>query len=328
VIEPLFGGEFHDFDPGAGVDTFQSITIPSKTGFSLSFQWDSPFFSVSGGAGSPNDLDIFLYDSSGTNILAGSAESNFGKDPAEFFLFSNEGPTSEFNLAISQNGGPDPGLMKYVVSGDLQINEYDTASSTIVGIPNARGAMAVGAASYLETPAFGTDPARLRFFSSAGGTPILFDTAGNRLANPEIRRQPGIVAPDGGNTTFFGKDIAEDPDEFPNFRGTSAAAPHAAAVAALMLDANPNLSPYEIYSILENTALDMDDPSTPGFDVGFDFASGYGLIQADRALSQVKTVPEPTSELGMFALGALGATSLLKRKLKKQKLASYVASKE
>lgn len=31
----------------------------------------------------------------------------------------------------------------------------------------------------------------------------------------------------------------------------------------------------------------MDDPSTPGFDGGFDFATGNGFIQADAALALV-----------------------------------------
>jgi len=31
----------------------------------------------------------------------------------------------------------------------------------------------------------------------------------------------------------------------------------------------------------------MDDPSTSGFDIGFDFATGYGFIQADNALEAV-----------------------------------------
>lgn len=317
VIEPLKGGELHDFDPGSGVDTFQSITIPSGAGVSLFFQWDSSFASVNGD-GATNDLDIFLYDSTGTNVLASSTESNIGNDPVELLSFLNTEPTSEFNLAFSRNTGSDPDLMKYVVLGggrNFRINEFDTASSTIYGIQNAEGAMAVGAASYLETPAFGTDPARLRFFSSAGGTPILFDSAGNRLATPEIRRKPEIVAPDGGNTTFFGADIPEDPDDYPNFPGTSGAVAHAAAVAALMLEANPSLSPAEIYKILEETALDMDDPSTPEFDVGFDFATGYGLIQADRAVSRAKkSVPETSSALALLALGALGVVSVRKRK--------------
>lgn len=132
------------------------------------------------------------------------------------------------------------------------------------------------------------------------------------MANPEIRKKPGIVGPDGVNTTFFGfEEIPEDPDNFPNFFGTSAAAPHAAAVAALMLELNPNLSPFDIYDILQSTAIDMDDPSTPEFDVGFDFATGYGLIQADRALSlAAKRVPEPSFVLGLLACGALGAAYL------------------
>src|SRR5262249_40499664 len=92
-------------------------------------------------------------------------------------------------------------------------------------------------------------------FSSAGPTPILFDTGGKRLVTPQIRLKPEIVAPDGTDTTFFGRDV--DADRFPNFFGTSAAAPHAAAVAALMLQSAPTTAPETVYDILETTAIDM-----------------------------------------------------------------------
>ncbi|MFP5268729.1 S8 family peptidase [Coleofasciculus sp.] len=303
LFEPLVSGEFHDFDPGAGIDILQSLTIPENGGFGISFQWDSPFFSVSGGAGSPNDLDIFLFDESGTNILASSINQNVGNDAVEFFSFFNDGSlgTDTFNLAISKVEGLDPGLMKYILFGNGTLNEYDTASGTVFGHPNARGAEAVGAAFYQDTPEFGVAPPKLQPFSSAGPTPILFDRAGNRLANPEIRLKPEIIAVDGTNTTFFPPPFLgpRDPegDGFPNFFGTSAAAPHAAAVAALILQAAPGTSPTEIYRILETTALDMESP-------GFDFDSGFGLIQADRALAAV--VPEPGSVLGLLAFGAVG----------------------
>jgi hypothetical protein len=40
----------------------------------------------------------------------------------------------------------------------------------------------------------------------------------------------------------------------------------------------------EIYNTLAMTAIDMDDPFTAGFDVGFDFGTGAGLVNASRAL--------------------------------------------
>lgn len=333
--EFLFGSELHDFDPGSGIDPFQSITVPEGSKFTLSFQWDSPFFSVDGGAGSPNDLDILLLDSSGTNILALSAAPNVGGDPVEIFRFFNDGSfgTDQFNLAIPIFEGPDAGYLKYIIfgAGDIAINEFDTASGTSFGHSNAVGAEAVGAAFYLETPAFGTNPPLLQPFSSAGPVPILFDIEGNRLPEPEIRLKPEIVAPDGTNTTFFplvpGADV--EGDGFPNFFGTSAAAPHAAAVAALMLEAAPGSSPRDIYTALENTAIDMDDPSTPGFDVGFDFGTGYGLIQADQAIAALvepEPIPEPAPMIGLLFTSLWGASRELKRQQKAKQLQKRIYS--
>ena len=211
---------------------------------------------------------------------------------------------------ITNYSGANPGLLKYVIfNSSITINEYDTASGTAYGHSNAAGAEAVAAAFFADTPEFGTDPALVESFSSAGGVPIIFDVFSNRLSVPEIREKPEITAPDGTNTTFFGQRI-NDNDNFPNFFGTSAAAPHAAATAALILEADPSLLPAEVYDALEQTALDMDDPSTAGFDSGFDFVTGYGFIQADEALDVI--VPAclgdfngdrlvDNDDLGMFA---------------------------
>jgi hypothetical protein len=273
------GGTAHNFAPSGPADHMQRITIPSGRTLTLTFQWDSPAFS-SGGPGSPNDVDIYLLNAAGDTVVAGSTDPNIGGDPVEIiFKFTNEGPTADFNLMILLFEGPAPTFIKYIVlTPGIIIQEFDTRSSTVFGHPNAGGAEAVGAAAWFQTPAFDVNPPLLEPFSSAGGTPIFFDEGGTRLGSTIVRQKPTIVAPDGGNTTFFGLEIPQDPDTFPNFFGTSAAAPHAAAVAALLLHKQPGLSPAAIYSTLESTAINMGP-------VGFDFDSGFGLIQADAALA-------------------------------------------
>ena len=47
---------------------------------------------------------------------------------------------------------------------------------------------------------------------SGGDLPILFDSGGNRLPQPDVRRAPQIAAADGGNTTFFVADSVLDDD--------------------------------------------------------------------------------------------------------------------
>jgi len=179
------------------------------------------------------------------------------------------------------------------------ITQFATNGPTLQGHPGAAGAAAVGAAFYFFTPRCGTTPALLESYSSAGGLPILFDTTGARLATPVVRPKPDFVGPDGVNDTFLGFTLASDSPPFPsngllntavsecqnnpsypNFFGTSAATPHAAAIAALMLQANGALTPGEIYGALQKSASPMSSPSP-------DFNTGYGFIQADAALTQI-----------------------------------------
>jgi subtilisin family serine protease len=165
-------------------------------------------------------------------------------------------------------------------------------------------------------------PACLNDFSSAGNVPIFFDRFGNRLAQPQHRRTPSVTGPDGGNTSFFFSDSSYDDDdhdgrnspfstfisavldrpgdEYPNFFGTSAAAPHVAAVAALMLDMRASLTPQQVRRALESTARPMHLRFTSNrplitFPItseigpdGYDYESGFGLVDAVKALDAAK----------------------------------------
>src|SRR5262249_542257 len=85
---PFLGGTAHDFDPGPGLDLFQQFTVPAGRTLRLLLDWDSPFFSVSGGAGSPNDVDIYVFDPAQGRLLFADTTDNLGGDAfASFFAF-------------------------------------------------------------------------------------------------------------------------------------------------------------------------------------------------------------------------------------------------
>jgi Ca2+-binding RTX toxin-like protein len=271
---------YHDFNPSAGVDTRQQITLQNNESIRLAFQWDDPFYTTNG---VDTDLDIYLLDSANTIVASSTDFSISNQTPFEFLDFQNtSGSEQNYDLIIGKYEGPDPGRIKYVNYGsDISSTnvEYFTNSSTIYGHAAATDGVAVGAVPFFDRD----NP---ESFTSLGPTTILYeyqtDASGNitgvvRKTNPEVRQTPEIAAIDGGNTTFFGNDIGADADTFPNFFGTSAAAPHAAAVAALLKQANPSLTPNQIYDRLELTAKDISS-------AGFDNLTGNGLINAYDAI--------------------------------------------
>ncbi len=277
----------HDFDPSSGQDNFQLVALAPGGSATLIFQWDQPFASA-GGAGAANDMDIFVYDFQTQSLVTKSDLQNPGQDAIEVVRISNTSNQSRFfNIMLAHYlpaGGPTPGAVKYLAFGaGFDIGEFDTQSSTLYGHHQAIGGAGIAAADYRDTPAFGTNPPSPQPSTSAGGLPILFDTAGNRLTTPEVRQQPIVTGPDNTNTSFFIPGNDPDNDGFPNFSGTSAAAPHVAAVAALMMEAAggpSSLTPAQINTTLQNTAIDMLSP-------GFDFDTGFGLVNAEAAVATV-----------------------------------------
>jgi len=254
-----------------------------------------------------------------------------GVDPVQVLIVANPanaaGPTAQQTIQVVvglAGGTAAPGRVKVAVLTDGQsdppITTFATPdatnSATIQGHPGAAGAMAIGAAFYFLTPACGTTPATLESYSSEGGAPILFDSTGVRLATPITRQKPDVTGPDGVNDTFLGFTLASRGDtasngllnttitecqndpSYPNFFGTSAATPHVASIAALMLQANSTLTPTAIYTALRNSALPMSG-TVPNLN------SGYGFVQANAAFALIPPgAPSLSSSVSTVTAGS------------------------
>ena len=293
---------------GATTTPSLSVDIPSLSQgdlVALILEWDQPY--VTGAPGSPgasSHLDLCVTGAGGdtvTNLdgtsLTCTGPNSTGSDPVQILIISNPANAAAATAATTINvtvgladGTAPPGRIKLAVEGGglaVKIHGNYGSNPTLQGHPGANGAAAVGAAAFYDTPACGTASAVLENYSSQGGSPILFDNSGARLATPVVRQKPDFVAPDAGNDTFLGFETTADTStvsqcandtHYPNFFGTSAATPHAAGIAALILQANSSLTPAQIYAALQSNALAMG-ATTPNFD------SGYGFIQAANILS-------------------------------------------
>jgi subtilisin family serine protease len=309
---------------GNTTTTVLPVTIPSLVPgefIYFTLEWDQPY--VTGAPNSPgsaNALDLCITDSTSA-VQSCSGANTIGGDPVDYLVYGNPATagsnTAQVNigLVIGLAQGAAPKLVKLVVEDDgagATINAFATNSPTLQGHPGAAGAATVGAAFYFYTPRCGTTPAALEDFSSAGGSPILFDTSGSRLSTPVVRNKPDFVDADGGANTFLGYEYTQPfktsntqcqiSTSYPSFFGTSAAAPHVAAAAALFLQANPSLTPDQLKTAFSSTASAMANTGS-----GYNYDAGAGFVQVDAAYSQLGLTPPMTSG-GSTTGGTTGTT--------------------
>jgi hypothetical protein len=190
-------------------------------------------------------------------------------------------------LVVARSGaGPASATrLRYVMADGMWITEYvQPLVPGLWGQALARGATTVAAYDPFR-------PLLPESFTSVGGDlPVLYDSAGERLARPELRRAPHVSAADGVNTTFFRRDTVLDPDDRPNFFGTSAAAPHVAGIAALVLQAagGPRaIGTAALRGLLERTAFrhDLDPQHAQAWRRGLTITAD-GAAGAERATAR------------------------------------------
>ncbi|WP_287128585.1 FG-GAP-like repeat-containing protein [Candidatus Cyanaurora vandensis] len=264
----LTAGGFHDFDPGPAVVMSQAMSVGGlPETVTISFQWNDPY--DVGGITTDYNFLVFRANGSYVGSLSGTA-NNFATDQSLELIALTGGlnPRSltkyQIVIARASNDTPVPvaDQVRYVISSSLgttTIDEFISYTTPITyGHSAAAGANSVAAYAY-DSDFTGPDfTPVVEGFTSPGPVPIYFDRAGNRLATPEVRQKPDMAAVDGLNTTFFppgGLNLTDaEGDGFPNFFGTSASAPQAAALAALLLDkANGALTPAQVKRYLQGS---------------------------------------------------------------------------
>lgn len=288
-------GFAHDFGDGG-----QSIRIQSANGAPAILIW-AEHYDLSNGSAS-TDFDLYDMDADLANINDASTDvqNGVGGDdfPLEFIskTFDDErlvimrataGATSSvpmFNLIVFR-GHLDPALS---TNGATRGHSATVNAFSVAATP--------AAAPFDDSKPPGPYPGlfsasdQSEVFTSDGPRRIILDgvtgnelTPGNRTGTGGVvRLKPDITAADG---------VSCAAPDFNPFYGTSAAAPHAAAIAALVKGAVPSLTSAQIHAALLASAIDIEAP-------GVDRNTGAGIVMAQAALAAAGATPKAVLTAG------------------------------
>ena len=280
---PLLGvpGGLHLFGPTSattdcldvGDDTANFVFLKPGKPTEIWLTWDDTFGSAT------TNYDLFLRKFPAGPIVDFSVDNNLiTGDPLEFVTFTNSGATTEvYDIFIVNFGDSSPAKkLELFVRGGIPCSNgttmrYNTVAGSVPAQSDAGGGvLSVGAISAFD---LGNDT--IEPFSSQG-------PAGNGALKPDVTAIDGVAVTGaaGFPSTFF---------------GTSAAAPHVAALAALLLQMRPDLLSDEagddpaadraaLRAAITGTALDL---GTAGADNTF----GHGRVDGASAGVALQVAP-------------------------------------
>ena len=263
-------GEIHQFAPG------QNFNVINGTGLAINLKWADPL-----DFGPKNDYDLFRLSADGTMILGASTnDQQNGADPYEQIA---PGSSTHRIVIVKWSGSPVflhlstvRGLLSIATDGE--INGHSATSAA-----NSFGVSATPAQSPGPYPNPFVSANAVETFTSDGPRRIFFTESGTAITAGNFSSTGGIVLNKPDLTAADGVSVTGSNGLFPTtFFGTSAAAPHAAAIAALIKSRpGPALTPTQIRAALMSTAIDIEAP-------GFDRDSGVGIVMADAAIAAVE----------------------------------------
>jgi hypothetical protein len=281
----LAGGTVHLFD------TSQYDRISANGGNYVMLFWSDPL------GASTNDYDLFVLNSTGTAVLEASTDVQDGtQDPLEFLspaynvsnnrlvVFKHTGAQNRYFHLNTFRGG-----LAVASAGETHGHSHAALAYSVAATP-ALGAWSAATPDGPYPNPF-TVANQIELFSSDGPRRLFYQADGTAFTPSDlsstggiIRQKPDITAADGVSVTGVGGFGSP-------FYGTSAAAPHAGAITALVKSASPTITTGEMRTALTGSAVDI-------MGSGVDRDSGAGIVMAFEALSSLGVTGSANPELG------------------------------
>ena len=241
------GDGFHNFGD-FNIVNLENVNADDE--ISVYLLWDDFPFTT-------ENYDLLLYRSTGPSTTASHVTSDRTVErntrPFASIEYSNYLSSARYHVGIKKSSTARSMQFKLVSDSHRFHSKYATPSSSLISPSDAEGVVAVGAvrsSRYIYGPQ--------EDYSSQGPT-------------IDGRIKPDIMGPTGVKTHAYGSQ---------DFHGTSAAAPHVAGAAALILSASPELTVSELRDKLFEATVDMGSP-------GKDNIYGHGRLD----LSQIDITP-------------------------------------
>jgi hypothetical protein len=262
---PITSSTQHDFSHGSTSTPYLYIHMSNGANVRVVLEWNDQFGS------SGNDYDLSLVRiSNGSTVAMSFSRQNGNDDPLEAFSFT-AGATGDYAIVVNKFSGSAKTLEVYIYPGSgvsLYTNNI-TPVDAVFGHPAVPGVLAVGAVDEAT-------PSSIESFSSQGPATIAYPSA-------VVREKPDITGVDGVKITGAGSFGSYDGTNW-RFYGTSAAAPHIAAVVAQLWAQLPDRSGNDIRDMVKATATDLGG-------TGFDYVYGSGRADALNAFNTYVVLP-------------------------------------
>ena len=266
------GSGWNLFTPSAAGDGFY---LPASATECVALKWDA-------WPTTAQDYDLYLAQTDGTTVAYSINPQTGTQPPTEQLCYTNTTGTSQpFYTYIYRYSATQTALRFDLytwgnVSGDLQ---YPVAAGSVTEPASSPYVLAAGAVCWAGTT--------IESYSSQGPT-------------IDGRIKPDISGPDATSSTVYGASTGCDGS---GFTGTSAASPHVAGAAALVLGANPGFTPYQLAAYLTNNATDLGV-------TGADNVYGAGLLHLPTAASHVTSANNTTFTVGIAGTFTVTASGI------------------